>query len=230
MERKPHILICDDNIAVHKSIGAYLSSEDMTYDSAFDGEEAMHKAKMANHDLILLDIMMPKKFGSEVCKEIRKWSDVPIIMLTAKGEEIDRILGLELGADDYIVKPFSPREVLTRIKTVLRRTKPTSFEQSTALSIGGGTIDIDRYEILVQGKKIDATPKEIQILYLLAQNAGRVMTREKILEAVWGYDYYGDTRVVDTQIKRIRKKLPNSGIHFSITPIYGVGYKFEVEE
>lgn len=226
-----HILICDDNEAVHETIGTYLENDGMTYSSAFDGEEAMIKFESVNPDLIILDLMMPKIFGTEVCKKIRKISNVPIIMLTAKGEEIDKLIGLEIGADDYIVKPFSPREIVARIKTIFRRVDnnfESKKEKRKVISIDNLNIDLEKYEVVIDDKIVDATPKEIQILYLLASNMGKVLSREQILENIWGYDYFGDTRVVDNQIKRLRKKLPEQEVRWGIKSIYGIGYKFEV--
>ncbi len=223
-----HILICDDNISTHEALSVYLKNDGMTYASAYDGEQALNMAKNAQFDLIILDIMMPKLFGTEVCKEIRKLSDVPILMLTAKGEEIDRIVGLEIGADDYVVKPFSPREVVTRIKTILKRSTPKEKPAQKKLAFSDLTIDLDKYEVFICGEKTEFTPKEIEIFYFLAENAGRVFSREQLLNKIWGYDYFGDTRAVDTQIKRLRKKLPENGVSFEIKSIYGVGYKFEV--
>lgn len=225
-----HILICDDSIATHETISAYLTAEGSTYVSAYDGAEALEMAKGGKFDLIILDVMMPKLFGTEVCKEIRKFSDVPILMLTAKGEEIDRIIGLEIGADDYVVKPFSPREVVTRIKTILKRSSPKEQTEQKKLIFSDLVIDLDKYEVFICGEKTDLTPKEIEIFYFLAQNVGRVFSREQLLSKIWGYDYFGDTRAVDTQIKRLRKKLPERGISFEIKSIYGVGYKFEVTQ
>ncbi|MBN1058768.1 DNA-binding response regulator [Clostridium botulinum] len=225
------ILICDDNDTVHETIGTYLKNDEMTYISAYDGKEALEKFNTEKPDLVILDLMMPKIFGTEVCKEIRKISNVPIIMLTAKGEEIDRIVGLEIGADDYIVKPFSPREVVTRIKTIFRRVGNANIDTNLnrkLVTFNNFNIDLDKYEIRLNKEKIDVTPKECQILYLLATNEGRVLSREEILDKVWGYDYFGDTRVVDTQIKRIRKKIPEEGEKWSIKTVYGIGYKFEV--
>ncbi|MBY6788964.1 response regulator transcription factor [Clostridium botulinum] len=225
------ILICDDNDTVNETIGTYLKNDEMTYISAYDGKEALEKFNAEKPDLVILDLMMPKIFGTEVCKEIRKISNVPIIMLTAKGEEIDRIVGLEIGADDYIVKPFSPREVVTRIKTIFRRVGNANIDTNLnrkLVTFNNFNIDLDKYEIRLNKEKIDVTPKECQILYLLATNEGRVLSREEILDKVWGYDYFGDTRVVDTQIKRIRKKIPEEGEKWSIKTVYGIGYKFEV--
>jgi DNA-binding response OmpR family regulator len=229
MKTTPHILICDDHKAVHESLRLYLEKEGYTKSSAYDGEEALRLAQTEQPDLILLDLMMPKLSGTEVCREIRKTSSVPIIMLTAKGEEIDRILGLELGADDYIVKPFSPREVLARIKAVLRRSGEQPAEPSRVLRYDGLRINIDSYEVLLDGQSIPFTPKEVEVLYLLASHPGQVFEREQILSRVWGYDYFGETRAVDTQIKRIRQKLPQEGVSWGIRTIYGVGYKFEVK-
>lgn len=228
MGKQLHVLICDDQPAVHETLGVYLKSEDISFSSAFDGESAILKAKDATIDLIVLDLMMPKVSGIDVCKEIRKTSNVPIIMLTAKGEEIDRIIGLEIGADDYIVKPFSPREVVVRIKTVLRR---FHIEPSKSLAIiqhDNLIVNLENYELSVNGQIIAATPKEIEILYFLASHPGRVFDREQLLTEIWGYDYFGDTRAVDTQIKRLRKKIPTEGVNWDIKSVYGVGYKFEV--
>jgi DNA-binding response OmpR family regulator len=171
--------------------------------------------------------MMPEKPGIEVCREIRKTLSTPIIILTAKGEEIDRVLGLELGADDYIVKPFSPREVLARIKAVLRRINEPQ-ENVPVLRFEGLEINIDNYQVRVKGELVPFTPKEVEILHLLAAHAGQVMDREQILSLVWGYDYFGDTRTVDTHIKRIRQKIAFDGAPWSLVTVYGVGYKFEV--
>ena len=171
--------------------------------------------------------MMPKVSGIEVCRQIRAESRVPIIMLTAKGEEIDRILGLELGADDYIVKPFSAREVVARVKAVLRRFTSAKEEPQKVLRFDNLEININNYDVRINGEKIPFTPKEVEIFQLLASHPGRVYEREQILSQVWGYDYFGDTRAVDTQIKRIRQKLPQEGIAWSIKTVYGVGYKFE---
>lgn len=230
MSKSVHVLICDDSPAVHETISAYLREEGMAFSSAYSGTEALHMFRKIQPDLILLDLMMPGMFGTDVCKEIRKSSQVPIIMLTARGEEMDRIIGLEIGADDYIVKPFSPREVVTRIKTILRRVAPSEnpSERRRVFIHEGLRIDIDAYELSVDGSDIPATPKEIEILYLLATHAGKVMSREQILSSVWGYDYLGDTRAVDTHIKRLRKKLPENSPGWSLKAVYGVGYKFEV--
>nr|WP_312578182.1 response regulator transcription factor [Sedimentibacter sp.] len=225
-----NILICDDDPVVHESLKIYLKNEGFTCFSAYDGEEALEKVKYNIPTLIVLDIMMPKINGLDVCKEVRKTSRVPIIMLTAKGEEIDRILGLELGADDYIVKPFSPREVVARIKAVRRRiTEHVAEGKSSTLYFDRLEISLKQYQVKYNGKVIISTPKEVETLYLLASNEGQVFSREQILNLVWGYDYYGDTRTIDTHIKRIRAKLPQDGVKWGLQTVYGVGYKFEVE-
>ncbi|MDR1892210.1 MAG: response regulator transcription factor [Oscillospiraceae bacterium] len=221
------ILICDDQPMIHETLREYIESDGFTAISAFDGEEALAKFKSDQPDFIILDLMMPKKNGLDVCREIRQEHNVPIIMLTAKGEEIDRVLGLELGADDYIVKPFSPREVVARIKAVLRRIREQPDLVGQILRFERLQINISNYEVRVDGEVIPCTPKEVELLYKLCSTPGRVYNREQLLSDVWGYDYYGDTRVVDTQIKRIRAKLPEND-HWCIRSIYGVGYKFEV--
>lgn len=230
MNDKLKILLCDDNIAVHESLSAYLKAENMECFSAYDGVEALNKIRSDHYDLIILDIMMPKMFGTDVCREIRKTSDVPIIMLSARDEEFDRILGLELGADDYITKPFSPREVVVRIRTILRRLRPQGAlpDRQDRIAIGNLIIDPEGYGASLKDAKLDLTPKEIETLIYLAQHKNKVLTREQILSRVWGYDYFGDTRAVDTLIKRLRQKLPASDEGFEIKAVYGVGYKLEV--
>lgn len=228
MDFSINILICDDSIAVHESLTAYLNADNMNVMSVFDGVSALEEARKKKYDLIILDIMLPKLFGTDVCKAIRKESDVPIIMLSAKGDEIDRIIGLELGADDYVTKPFSPREIVTRVRTILRRVQPKS--DNNVLNIAELYISLDAYEVHVSDSKINLTPKEIEVLFYLVKNVGKVLKREQILNAVWSYDYYGDTRAVDTQIKRIRQKLPERNVHFTIKTIYGIGYIFEVSK
>lgn len=228
MAGKPHVLICDDQPVVHETLSVYLEAESFSFSSAYNGVEALAHAKEDAPDIMILDIMMPEMSGIDVCREIRKDSSLPIIMLTAKGEEIDRILGLELGADDYIVKPFSPREVVARIKAVLRRMSEQSESPSQVLRFGGLEINLNSYEVRLNGEIVSCTPKEVEILHLLASHPGQVFDREHILSKVWGYDYFGDTRAVDTQIKRIRQKLPGEEGSWNIKTVYGVGYKFEV--
>lgn len=230
MRQTPHILICDDQPIIHETLGVYLENEGFTYVSAFDGIQALEKAESESPDLIVLDLMMPGKSGMDVCRELRQTSRVPILMLTAKGEEIDRILGLELGADDYIVKPFSVREVVARIKAILRRVNAPQAQTSQVLRFDGLEINLASYEVKVDNVSVPFTPKEVEILHLLASQPGRVFEREQILSQVWGYDYFGDTRAVDTQIKRIRQKLPENTEKWGIKTVYGVGYKFEAEK
>lgn len=219
------VLICDDNIAIHSSLTSYLKAEGINVVSAFDGETALQELRHQTIDAMVLDVMLPGIDGYEVCREIRKYSEVHIIMLSARGEELDRIVGLEVGADDYVSKPFSPREVVIRIKKALKRLHPK--QEPKELMLAELTILPDSYEVYVRGQKVDMTSKEIDVLSFMVSNAGKALTREHILNAAWGYEYYGDTRVVDTLIKRLRQKLMTDNVHFAIRSIYGVGYKIE---
>ena len=235
MNKNARILICDDDPIVHQSLSLYLDNEECLHDSAFDGRQALEMTRKEHYDLMLLDQMMPGMTGMEVCQSVRRESNLPIIMLTARGEEIDRILGLEMGADDYIVKPFSPREVVSRIKAVLRRTSaaPEAARQEQLTTLKYGTLEIqpERYSVRLAGQSIACTPREVELLYLLASHPGRVFDREQILSRIWGYDFFGDTRTVDTHIKRLRQKLAcdEMGKLWDIMTVYGVGYKFEAE-
>ncbi|MDR0395819.1 MAG: response regulator transcription factor [Oscillospiraceae bacterium] len=228
---QPLILVCDDDPIVHQSLSLYLDAEGFAHKCAYTGPQALTAASSAPEpSLVLLDIMMPEMSGMDICRALRKVSQVPVIMLTARGEEFDRVLGLELGADDYIVKPFSPREVISRIKAVLRRASGQMREESTgALVFGALEILPDSYTVRVNGENVAMTPREVELLALLALHPGRVFPRETILSKVWGYDYYGDSRTVDTHIKRLRQKLSVPGAKWQITTVYGVGYKFEAE-
>lgn len=238
MSKLYQILICDDDPIVHQSLSLYLDNEDFGHESAYNGEQALEMLKKSHFDLMLLDQMMPGMSGSQVCKTVRKESQIPIIMLTARGEEIDRILGLEMGADDYIVKPFSPREVISRIKAVLRRTAPQAEnahapqQELTTLHFGSLEIQPERYSVRIGGAPVNLTPREVDVLTLLASNPGRVFDRDQILSRVWGYDFFGDTRTVDTHIKRLRQKIDceEMGKKWDIVTVYGKGYKFEVLE
>lgn len=225
------ILIADDNKDIVDILKIYAQKEGYKAVCAYDGEQALKMYKEYNPMLILLDVMMPKINGFDVCKQIRQTSNVPIIMVTAKSEEADRILGLDIGADDYVIKPFSPREVMTRIKAVLRRvTDDVVDEKNRRIEIAGLIIDMNSYEASVNGNPVVLTKKEIEILWLFASNPGRVFTRDHLLENIWGYEYFGDTRTVDTHIKRIRTKLNlDSTVDFDIKTVWGVGYKFEVK-
>ena len=225
------ILIADDDPIVHESLKIYLEAEGFKTVDCYDGTSAVAAAD-STISLCVLDIMMPGKSGIDVCREIRKTSQVPIVMLTAKGEEVDKIVGLELGADDYIVKPFSPREVVARIKAILRRTENHGAGEDSGKNViqhNGLMIDLNSYPVLLRGEPVICTPKEIEILFLLASNPGHVFTRDTLLSKVWGYDFAGETRTVDTHIKRLRAKLDSTGLGWSIKTIYGVGYKFELE-
>ena len=225
------ILIADDDPIVHESLKIYLEAEGFKTVDCYDGISAVAAADNSV-SLCVLDIMMPGKTGIDVCREIRKTSQVPIVMLTAKGEEVDKIVGLELGADDYIVKPFSPREVVARIKAILRRTENHAAGEDSGKNViqhNGLMIDLNSYTVLLRGEPVICTPKEIEILFLLASNPGHVFTRDTLLSKVWGYDFAGETRTVDTHIKRLRAKLDSTGLGWSIKTIYGVGYKFELE-
>ena len=225
----PVVLICDDDPVVHESLGIYLDNEGYAHRSAYDGEQALEMKKTENPDIIVLDLMMPGMSGIDVCRIIRQTDRTPIIMLTAKGEEIDRILGLELGADDYIVKPFSPREVLARIKAVLRRIDEKGSEsEKNVVRLPQLEVSLENYQVKVMGRNIPCTPKEVEILFMLTSAPGQVFSREQILSRVWGYDYFGDTRTVDAHIKRIRQKLPQEGVPWALRTVYGVGYRFEV--
>ena len=233
MSKNFRILICDDDPIIHQSLSLYLDNEDFLHDSAYDGKTALEMTRKERYDLMLLDQMMPGMTGMDVCQNVRRDSTLPIIMLTARGEEIDRILGLEMGADDYIVKPFSPREVISRIKAVLRRTaaapEAPREDKLTTLKYGSLEIQPERYSVRLSGQSISCTPREVELLYLLASQPGRVFDREQILSRIWGYDFFGDTRTVDTHIKRLRQKLAcdDMGKSWDIITVYGVGYKFE---
>ena len=225
------ILVADDDVNVHQSLNAYFRREGYQMLSAYNGEEALAFVRKYRPDIMLLDIMMPKMDGLMVCREARKDSNVPIIMLSEKGDEFDKLLGLELGADDYITKPFSPREVVARIKAVLRRIHELT-ESSKGSHLVAGNLDIDMSAFIVKlgDEVIPCTPKEIEILWTLAGNPGMVFSREHLLQSIWGYDFLGDTRAVDSHIKRIRAKLCRPGNNWDIKTVWGVGYRFEMEE
>jgi len=225
------ILVADDDRSVHETLGLYFRREEYQMLSAFDGEEAIEMMRKSRPDIIVLDIMMPKKDGLMVCREIRRESNVPIIMLSAKADEFDRLLGLELGADDYIAKPYSPREVVARIKAVLRRLRDSrEQDQVTHLVVGNLDIDMNAYIVKLDDQQVACTPKEIEILWTLAGNPGMVFSREHLLQSIWGYDYLGDTRAVDSHIKRIRAKLCKPGNGWDIRTVWGVGYRFETDD
>lgn len=223
------ILLVDDEPQIREILRLYFEKEGFRTAEATDGAEALLLQQKLEPDLIVLDLMLPVLDGLEVCRRIRKSAAVPIIMLTAREEDDDRILGLDIGADDYVTKPFNPREVVARAKAVLRRVQEGSKENNDCLHIPGLTVDMSAYQVEVLDKKVELTARETELLHHLAAHPGRVFTREQLLELVWGYSYYGDTRTVDTHIKRIRHKLalPEDG-PFDIKTVWGVGYKLEV--
>ena len=223
------ILIVDDDENICELLRLYLEKDGFETVVANDGEQAVDYAAKYTPDLILLDIMLPKLDGWQVCREIRKSSDVPIIMLTAKGETFDKILGLELGADDYISKPFDTKEVIARIKAVLRRSSDKDkASQIQEVKYDKLRINLTNYELEVNGVKIDTPPKELELIYHLASNPNRVFTRDQLLDEVWSFDYYGDSRTVDVHVKRLREKLEGVSDKWSLKTVWGVGYKFEV--
>ena len=224
------ILIVDDDENICELLRLYLEKDGFDTVVAGDGEQAVEYAAKYSPDLILLDIMLPKLDGWQVCREIRKTSETPIIMLTAKGEIFDKILGLELGADDYVSKPFDTKEVIARIKAVLRRTHDSDkSSQINEVRYDKLRINLTNYELEVNGVKIDTPPKELELIYHLASNPNRVYTRDQLLDEVWGFDYYGDSRTVDVHVKRLREKLENVSDEWSLKTVWGVGYKFEVK-
>lgn len=227
-----NILIADDNRQIVSILSEYCKKNNFTVTTAYDGEEALNKVKKNKFDLILLDVMMPKKNGFDVCKEIRSFSNIPIIMVTARGEDFERIMGLEIGADDYIVKPFSPAEVIARVNAILRRIFPKeSSLNPKVFSYSNLTVDLNNFTVKIDDAEVSLTKKEIEILWTLATNQSKVFTRENLLDSLWGYDYFGDSRTVDSHIKRLRSKLDNySHEKWNIKTIWGVGYKFEIQE
>ncbi len=224
------IMVVDDDTNICELLRLYLSKEGFEPIVVNDGEEAVARFDTDKPDLILLDIMMPRLDGWQVCRLIRKKSDCPIIMLTAKGELFDKVLGLELGADDYIVKPFETKEVIARIKAVLRRSGWDKKEQPKDVSYDKLYINIENYELRVNGKQIDTPPKEMELIYHLASNPNRVYTRDQLLDEVWGFEYYGDSRTVDVHVKRLREKLDGISEEWTLKTVWGVGYKFEVKQ
>ena len=224
------ILVADDDLNICELLRLYLEKEGFEVVMAHDGEEAVAKFESEKPSLILLDIMMPKLDGWQVCRQIRQKSDCPIIMLTAKGETEDKVSGLEMGADDYIVKPFEVKELLARVHAVLRRTGDDGKPKSKKLTFDKLVINLDSYELIVDGKKIDTPPKEMELLYHLAATPNRVYTRNQLLDEVWGFDYFGDSRTVDVHIKRLREKLEGVSDKWALKTVWGVGYKFEAEE
>lgn len=226
------ILVADDDKNICELIRLYLEKEGYTVVIANDGMEAVQRFTSDAPDILLLDIMMPKLDGWQVCREVRQRSNTPIIMLTAKGETFDKVLGLELGADDYVVKPFDAKEIVARIKAVLRRTStPTTDSKSIKeVSYDKLQVNMTRYELRVNGNVIDTPPKELELLFHLASNPNRVYTRDQLLDEVWGFEYYGDSRTVDVHVKRLREKLEGVSNVWNLKTVWGVGYKFELKE
>lgn len=223
------ILVIDDDIYLCDLIKFYLNKEGLDTIFAHNGQEGLNKLRDETPDLVLLDIMLPGMDGWTVCREIQKISDIPVIMLTAKGEDFDKVLGLELGADDYVVKPFNFKELIARIKAVLRRYHSRTFKIDQIV-YPGLLVDIQQYLVKLKGNNLDLSPKEIELLYLLAKNPNQVFTRQQLLDNIWGYDYTGGTRTIDVHIERLRKKLNGTEEGaWQIKTVWGVGYKFEVK-
>lgn len=230
-----YILIADDNPDITDVLANYAKKEELEPIIAIDGEDALIKFKEYSPAVVLLDVMMPKKDGYQVCREIRAVSDTPVIIITARGEDFERIMGLDIGADDYIVKPFSPSEVMARVRAVLRRMTKTERVGSdeNCLTIDNMTLNLDEYSLFIGDEKINLTKKEIETMWTLAKNPNKVFTRDNLLDSLWGYDYFGDSRTVDSHIKRLRAKIDSKDHphpHWDITTIWGVGYKFEIKD
>lgn len=224
------IMIVDDDSNICELIRIYLEKEKYSTVIANDGLEAVNVFAEEKPNLILLDVMLPGMDGWQVCRKIRGMSNVPIIMLSAKGELFDKVLGLELGADDYIVKPFETKEVLARIKAVLRRTASSFVEQVNEVHYDNLSINLTNYELKIKGKHVDTPPKELELLFHLANNPNRVFTRDQLLDDVWGFDYYGDSRTVDVHVKRLREKLEGASDKWMLKTVWSVGYKFETKD
>ena len=230
-----NILIADDNSDITDILSVYIKKEGHEPVVASDGIEAMEKFRESNPACVLLDVMMPREDGYEVLRKIRACSNVPVIMITARGEDFERIMGLDIGADDYIVKPFSPSEVMARVRAVMRRMNMTEAPgepaQENRLTVGSLTINLDEYSLYINNEKINLTKKEIETMWTLAKNPNKVFTRDNLLDSLWGYDYYGDSRTVDSHIKRLRAKIDAENIQhpdWKITTMWGLGYKFEI--
>lgn len=233
---KQRILIVDDDENIAELISLYLIKECFDTEMAANGEEALEKFEVYQPHLILLDIMLPGIDGYDVCREIRKKSNVPVIMLSAKGEVFDKVLGLKIGADDYMVKPFDSNELVARVQAILRRTAvqieekhiATAEEEGECVKYDGLTVNLTGYSVIYNGEMIEMPPKELELLYFLASKPNQVFTREQLLDKIWGYDYIGDTRTVDVHVKRVREKIKD-GSNWSIATVWGIGYKFEVK-
>lgn len=227
------ILLVEDEKAIRDAVTAYLERENYWVTAVGDGQEALEEFSKHHFDLVILDLMLPRVPGERVCRAIRDNSDVPIIMLTAKGETFDKVLGLELGADDYVVKPFDAKEVVARVKAVLRRTQgknDNAEESKKVVTYDKLEINIANYELKVNGVQIDTPPKELELIYHFASNPNRVFTRDQLLDEVWGFEFYGDSRTVDVHVKRLREKLEGVSDKWELKTVWGVGYKFETKE
>ena len=222
------ILLIEDDRNISELLQLYLNKEGYRVTAAYDGKQGLERFRALQPDLILLDVMMPVMNGWDTCRAIRAESQVPIIMLTAKSETDDKVMGLKSGADDYITKPFEMREVLARIEAILRRTVSVRTVNANRLVFDRLVIDMDAFELIIDGKKVDAPPKEMELLHYLASTPNRVYTRNQLLDEVWGFDYFGDSRTVDVHVKRLREKLENVSEKWSLKTVWGVGYKFEV--
>ncbi len=227
----PTMLIADDNAQITSVLAEYGKQEGYDVLVARDGQQALDLFSQHQPDVVLLDVMMPRVDGFEVCRTIRKTADTPVIMITARGEDFEKIMGLDIGADDYIVKPFSPGEVMARVRSVLRRMARADSAARQVKEVGGLMVDLDNYRAAIDGQTIALTKKELELLWTLATSPGRVLSRENLLNALWGYDYFGDSRTVDSHIKRLRAKLDrHAHAGWDIKTIWGVGYSFEVVE
>ncbi len=226
---KIKVLVVDDDSNISELLRLYLEKDGFNVITCGDGMKAVELQKSQSPDIILLDIMLPSLDGWQVCKEIRKTSEVPIIMITAKSETFDKVLGLELGADDYVSKPFDAKEVVARVKAVLRRSGQSAKDSGDEVCFDKLKINIANYELIIDGKHIDTPPKELELIFHLASNPNRVFTRDQLLDEVWGFDYYGDSRTVDVHVKRLREKLENVSELWTLKTVWGVGYKFEVK-
>lgn len=224
------IMVVDDDKNICELLRLYIEKEGYQVVIAYDGKRALEVFESEAPDLIMLDIMLPELDGWQVCREVRKKSQCPIIMLTAKGEVFDKVLGLELGADDYVVKPFEAKEVIARIKAVLRRSGVPESAEIKEVKYDKLSINLTNYELRVNGVQVDTPPKEMELIYHLASNPNRVFTRDQLLDEVWGFDYYGDSRTVDVHVKRLREKLEGVSEKWALKTVWGVGYKFEVKE
>ncbi len=222
------VLLVEDDRNISELLQLYLEKEGYAVATAADGRQGLEQFRIFNPDLVLLDVMMPVMNGWDTCRAIRAESQTPIIMLTAKSETDDKVMGLKAGADDYITKPFEMKEVLARMEAILRRTTSSRTVNSKQLSFDKLVIDMDAFELIIDGKKVDAPPKEMELLFYLASTPNRVYTRNQLLDEVWGFDYFGDSRTVDVHIKRLREKLEGVSEKWSLKTVWGVGYKFEV--